>query len=54
LQVAAVTTTAAIILPEFAVPEDLLMALYRTGIMDCRTFLSGRIKIMYNCQNTKM
>lgn len=48
-QVAAVTMTAAIMLPDPVVAELLLMALYRIGIMLWRTLRSGLIRIMYSC-----
>lgn len=40
-------------LSEMVVVEVLLIALYLIGIMLCRTFLSGRIKMMYNWKDEK-
>lgn len=48
--VAAVSATGAIMLEALvAVTAELFVVLYLVGIMLWRTFLSGRIKMMYNC-----
>lgn len=49
--VAAVSATGAIMLEALvAVTAELFVVLYLVGIMLWRTFLSGRIKMMYNCR----